>query len=152
MKIFPLALVLLLPAAIAAAQPAAPDYIPGDQADKTFHDTKSPVTAVTVALPKPSQTLQEQLIVRNASGQVETHANWIDHIVILEGEGTMTVGGKVSGDKESAPGERRGESSTGGKPYRLTPHTVLHIAAGTPHWLTLPPGGHIAYVVFKEKN
>jgi len=94
----------------------------------------------------------EQLVERDASAPVETHAEWTDHIIVLDGEATMVIGGTVADDKDSAPGERRGTSSSGGMEYRMAKDVMITIPAGTPHWTVLKPGQHVRWVVFKIKE
>ena len=94
----------------------------------------------------------EQLVEREASAPVETHAEWTDHIIVLDGEATMVIGGTVADDRDSAPGERRGTSSTGGTEYRMAKDVMITIPAGTPHWTVLKPGQHVRWSVFKIKE
>jgi hypothetical protein len=122
------------------------NFMPAEQAQKIGTDIKNGVSSAFLFR---RDNLQEELVARDASGQVETHATWIDHIVVQDGEATLTVGGTVAGDKETAPGERRGVSVTGGTVYHITRDAVIDINAGMPHWMTLRPGGHIRYLVFK---
>lgn len=93
-----------------------------------------------------------ELVARTRSGQVETHRNSVDHIIVLDGAGTITVGGSVSGNKDMGNGEWRGVSSSGGKSYALTPGAAVTIPAGMPHWTQVPAGGHLKVVVFKTRN
>jgi quercetin dioxygenase-like cupin family protein len=94
----------------------------------------------------------QQLVERTASAPVETHAEWTDHIIVLDGEATMIIGGTVADDHDSAPGERRGASSTGGKEYRMVKDVMITIPPGTPHWTVLKPGQHVRWSVFKIKE
>ncbi|HET7086468.1 MAG TPA: hypothetical protein VFI23_16995 [Rhizomicrobium sp.] len=94
----------------------------------------------------------EQLVERDASAPVETHAEWTDHIIVLDGEATMVIGGTVPDDHDSGPGERRGTHSVGGKEYRMAKDVMITIPAGTPHWTVLKPGQHVRWVVFKIKE
>jgi quercetin dioxygenase-like cupin family protein len=94
----------------------------------------------------------QQLVERTASAPVETHAEWTDHIVVLDGEATMIIGGTVPDDHESGPGERRGTHSIGGKEYRMAKDVMITVPAGTPHWTVLKPGQHVRWVVFKIKE
>jgi hypothetical protein len=123
-------------------------FMPAEEAEKIGTNIKNGISSGFLFR---RDNLAEEFVARDASGQVETHANWIDHIVVQDGEATLTVGGTVVGDKETAPGERRGVSITGGTVYHITRDAVIDINAGMPHWMTLPAGGHIRYVVFKER-
>ena len=94
----------------------------------------------------------QEVVYRDASGVPEVHANWADHFVVIEGTASIIVGGKVVGEKETGPGEKRGTSITGGKEYALTPGTSITIPPGVPHWTVLKPGAHFRAVVFKLKD
>lgn len=94
----------------------------------------------------------EQLVERTASAPVETHAEWTDHIIVLDGEATMVIGGTVPDDRESGPGERRGTHSVGGTEYRMAKDVMITVPAGTPHWTVLKPGQRVRWVVFKIKE
>ena len=97
-------------------------------------------------------TYGQELVYRDGSGVPEVHANWADHFVVIEGEATLILGGKVVDEKETAPGEKRGTSITGGKSYVLTPGTSITVPPGMPHWTVLKPGAHFRAVVFKLKD
>lgn len=74
------------------------------------------------------------------------------YISILEGEGTLTYGGTVSGDKETAPGERRGGTIRDGTNLALHPGDYLQIPAGMPHLIVAGPGKKIRYVLFNTRE
>lgn len=89
---------------------------------------------------------------RDRSGEVEVHAAWDDVIVVQEGTGTVLFGGRVSGDRETAPGERRGGQVSGGSTRVLAAGDVMVIPAGMPHQVQVPPGGSITYFVVKASS
>jgi mannose-6-phosphate isomerase-like protein (cupin superfamily) len=97
-------------------------------------------------------TYGQELVYRTASGVPEVHRDWADHFVVVEGAATLVLGGKVVGEKETAPGEKRGTAITGGKSYALTPGTNITVPPGMPHWTVLKPGAHFRAVVFKLKD
>jgi mannose-6-phosphate isomerase-like protein (cupin superfamily) len=86
---------------------------------------------------------------RTADGQVEVHLKLNDEFVVQSGHATVLVGGKVEGNKETAPGEWRGGKVTGAKAYQLGPGDVLWIPAGAPHQTLVPKGGDFRYLAFK---
>ena len=45
---------------------------------------------------------------RTADGEAEVHAEWDDVMMIQEGAATLLSGGRVSGGRQTAPGEMRG--------------------------------------------
>jgi mannose-6-phosphate isomerase-like protein (cupin superfamily) len=86
---------------------------------------------------------------RDADGQVEVHTRLNDEFVVLSGHATVLVGGRVEGNKETAPGEWRGGKISGAKSYAMGPGDVLWIPAGAPHQSLVPKGGDFRYLAFK---
>jgi mannose-6-phosphate isomerase-like protein (cupin superfamily) len=79
------------------------------------------------------------LIVRRAGdGEVETHVNQVDVVTVVSGEGTLVVGGAGVGMHQTAPGELRGTSITGGEMHKMAPGDVFHIPANVPHQMLVP--------------
>ena len=153
--------ILLVAAAVAGLSTAA--FAAGD-GDPLQYFSKEQAFA-TVAKPKPDgsatsnviaqhDAFSEQIVQRTVSGKVETHDFWTDYMVIVEGNATITIGGKVTGNAKNPngqAGEWLGDSSTGGKVYDLVPGAMIIIPKGVPHWMQLPPGGHLHYIAFKRK-
>lgn len=73
------------------------------------------------------------LLRRAVSGAPELHVRVNDFFVVLSGAGEIEVGGRVTGEKTVAPGEKRGEKLVGGVRYRVGPGDVLLVPAN--HWL-----------------
>jgi len=86
---------------------------------------------------------------REGSGQAEWHEKQADIMMISSGEVTMVYGGTIPDEKNTAAGERRGSSITGGTQVKLGPGDVLHIPAKTPHQMLLAPGAQVTYFVAK---
>ena len=86
---------------------------------------------------------------RDADGQVEVHMKLNDEFVVQAGHATVLVGGKVEGNRETAPGEWRGGKVTGARAYQLGPGDVLWIPAGAPHQALVAKGGSFRYLAFK---
>ncbi len=86
---------------------------------------------------------------RDADGLVEVHDRLNDEIVVQSGRATFLVGGKVEGNKQTAPGEWRGGKISGAKAYAMGPGDVLWIPAGAPHRALVPKGGDFRYLAFK---
>jgi mannose-6-phosphate isomerase-like protein (cupin superfamily) len=89
------------------------------------------------------------IVRRDADGQVEVHTRLNDEFVVQAGRATVLVGGRVSGNKEIAPGEWRGGTVVGAKSYRLGPGDVLWIPAGAPHQTLVKIGASFTYLAFK---
>jgi mannose-6-phosphate isomerase-like protein (cupin superfamily) len=82
-------------------------------------------------------------------GGGESHANFADFNVVLDGEGTEVTGGKIVDPKEISPGEVRGSKLQGGTPHVLHKGDVLYIAAGVPHQALVAPGKTFVYYTLK---
>lgn len=92
------------------------------------------------------------MIRRDKDGEVEVHDEMNDQIVMMEGRATMQVGGAVSGNRATGPGEWRGGTQVGGKTYTLGPGDVLWIPAGSPHQIRPLPGQSVSYLTFKDNH
>jgi mannose-6-phosphate isomerase-like protein (cupin superfamily) len=89
---------------------------------------------------------------RDQTGEVEIHDAWDDVFVVQEGMGTLLLGGTVTGDRVTAPGERRGGRISGGGSQTLVAGDVMVIPAKTPHQVQVPAGGSITYLVIKTPS
>jgi mannose-6-phosphate isomerase-like protein (cupin superfamily) len=144
-----------------ASQAGGPVYMPGINYDL-------PAVLVTTAdLARTRKTMEEQKqtdvpirmvdcggdegghqvgvsVVRRNKGQTgppAAHDQVSEVYHILEGTGTVVVGGKITNPKRrpfsewNGPG-LTGDGVTGGVPTKLTRGDVFIIPAGTPHWFT----------------
>lgn len=84
---------------------------------------------------------------RDQPGQSEVHATDTDIFVVIDGEATIVLGGKVLDPKETAPGEIRGSGIEGGQDYLLKPGVVLTVPRNTPHWVRETKPGFRYYVI-----
>lgn len=89
---------------------------------------------------------------RTRVGEAEVHAEWDDVMMIQEGSATLLSGGVVSGARESAPGEFRGGTITGGTRRALAPGDVVMVPAGVPHQVLVATGGSIVYLIVKVQR
>jgi len=136
-----------LAAGAAAAQPTSQGvYVPAAQIAASVAKTKDGSATAPVATGPGTTILAAH---RDADGQVEVHTKLNDEFVVLSGHATVLVGGKVEGNKETAPGEWRGGKVSGAKAYQLGPGDVLWIPAGAPHQSLVPKGGDFRYLAFK---
>lgn len=134
-------------AAAASAQPAGEGvYVPAAKITASNAKTKDGVATWPVPT-GPGTTLLAAH--RDTDGQVEVHLKLNDEIVVQSGRATFLVGGKVEGNRETAPGEWRGGKVTGAKAYAMGPGDVLWIPAGAPHQALVPKGGDFRYLAFK---
>jgi mannose-6-phosphate isomerase-like protein (cupin superfamily) len=86
---------------------------------------------------------------REKTGEVEVHEALNDVFVVRAGRARVQVGGKVEGNRQTAPGEWRGGKITGGTSYEVGPGDLLFIPAGQPH-LVEPKSKSFTYLAFKS--
>lgn len=86
---------------------------------------------------------------RDRDGEVEVHEHLNDELVIRSGHAVFRVGGTVAGNRQTAPGEWRGGTITGGDLYRMGPGDVLWIPAGMPHQALVDKGDPLSYLAIK---
>jgi mannose-6-phosphate isomerase-like protein (cupin superfamily) len=84
---------------------------------------------------------------RDKVGQSEIHVTDTDVFIVLEGNATIAVGGKMIGPKEVSPGEFRGSGIEGGTEYQLEKGVVLTVPRNTPHWIKQTKPGFRYFVV-----
>lgn len=92
------------------------------------------------------------MVHRDASGMAELHETDADVIVIIAGDGTLVVGGKMVAGKNTEPGEVRGSSIEGGVRQKIAPGDIMHVPPKTPHQVLLDPGTQISYFTYKVKE
>jgi mannose-6-phosphate isomerase-like protein (cupin superfamily) len=89
------------------------------------------------------------IIRRDKTGETEIHMAFNDIYVVESGHAKITVGGQVTGNRETLPTEWLGGDISGGKDYSLARGDVLFIPAGVPHQVLVSPKGSITYVTVK---
>ena len=89
------------------------------------------------------------LVARTKTGVVEIHAHWDDVFFMLDGEATEMTGGTVIDAKTTPDGETRGTRLDGAVSTPVHTGDVVHISAGTPHWMVLTPGKTCTYYIEK---
>jgi glc operon protein GlcG len=88
---------------------------------------------------------------RTAPGEVEIHDRDTDIVYVLEGSAQFVTGGKALEPKNTAPGEWRAKSISGGEERRLVKGDVLVIPNGVPHWFKEVAAPFLYYVVKVSK-
>jgi mannose-6-phosphate isomerase-like protein (cupin superfamily) len=78
------------------------------------------------------------IVRREGDGEAEVHQNQVDVITVVSGEGTLVVGGTAADTHQTALGELRGKSITGGAMHKMSPGDVFHIPANVPHQMLVP--------------
>lgn len=84
---------------------------------------------------------------RDNPGSAEVHLYETDVIYVLNGSSTFIVGGTMTEPKETAFGEIRGKSISGGTSYALKPGDVIVVPPHTPHWFKEVTAPFLYYTV-----
>jgi mannose-6-phosphate isomerase-like protein (cupin superfamily) len=87
---------------------------------------------------------------RTKSGEAEVHDALNDVFLVRSGRATVTVGGTVTGNRQTSPGEWRGGTIAGASNFEVGPGDVLWIPAGVPHQIIVPDNGDFSYLAFKS--
>src|SRR5688572_25243320 len=137
MKIMIFTVAVLAWPMMASGQSAYPGFSILKVADLNQHDAE---LAKTIGADGSSRkTVVEfgdhriRMLLRNGDGAPETHPNEIDFVVVHSGEGTLVLGGTLSGASTGPGGETTGGVLRGGERYPLAPGDILHIPAKVPH-------------------
>ena len=72
---------------------------------------------------------------------VEVHDSSDDIYYVLDGTATLLLGGTLVEPNETAPGEWRAKTSTGGKSYTIKKGDLIVVPRGTPHQRTVTGKG-----------
>lgn len=88
-----------------------------------------------------------RLLYRVAEGAPEQHDKIVDVWIVQSGEGTLVVGGKMTGTKAgTGDGEFLGTGIDGGERHALGAGDIVHIPAKSPHRVIARAGQHVTYV------
>ena len=132
----------------ALAQPdAKPIYVPAKDLDAMVAKTKDGLASAKVPTGSPDHVVM--IAHRTQDGEVELHAKLADEIIVRSGHARIQVGGKVTGQRQTAPDEFRGGTMTGGEVFDLSPGDAIWIPVGQPHQVLVPKGGQITYTAAK---
>jgi mannose-6-phosphate isomerase-like protein (cupin superfamily) len=133
--------------AIAAMAQGEGGYMVVPKASQKFKDGPGGLYSQDLLL--NHKNAQANITTRNKSGQVEQHADWEDHMFILDGEATLVLGGTIVNGKTTGPGETRGDSSKGGKSFTVHAGDYVYVPINTPHQMQIAAGKSIKYAVVK---
>lgn len=141
-KHWPLAFLLpLAAAALAADAPSSPRYFKPAEVDAA----RARGETGSVLVEEPDFKVMASR--RDKPGQSEVHASDTDIFVVIDGQATIVVGGRMIDPQETAPGEIRGSGIQGGTDYLLEKGVVLTVPRNTPHWVRETRPGFRYYVV-----
>ena len=119
------------------------------RAQGLLQQAKTAPTGVAFATIDDFPGYHMMIVARDKTGPAETHANWADVMIVLDGEATEVTGGTMlEGKLDPATGETRGPRVEGGTRTKIAKGDVLNIPSGMPHWTVLATGKTLtAYVV-----
>jgi mannose-6-phosphate isomerase-like protein (cupin superfamily) len=89
---------------------------------------------------------------RTVSGGAEIHAHFDDVMLVMEGRATLITGGTLIDPHSGSNGETTGSGIRDGATQSLAPGDVVHVPAGTPHQIIVPPGTIYSAMVIKIKE
>lgn len=147
-----------------AALLAAPAAAHAQAADSVRHLSAATLRHAVAAAPgEQTRALYDRMMAdagaytiiqirRTADGEAEVHAEWDDVMMIQDGAATLLSGGEVAGGRQTAPGELRGGTITGGTRRPVTPGDVLTVPAGVPHQMLVAEGQSVSYLVLKVRS
>ncbi len=92
---------------------------------------------------------QAIVVRRDKTGEAEIHEKMIDVMIVTEGEATLKVGGTVAETRPNAESEIRGKSLAGSVDKKIGPGDTIYLPAGTAHWVVVPDGKSITYLLLK---
>ena len=93
---------------------------------------------------------QAIVVRRDKTGEAEIHEKMIDIMIVTEGEATLKVGGTLAETRPNATaGEIRGKSLVGSVDKKIGPGDTIYLPAGTAHWVVVPEGKTITYLLLK---
>ena len=149
-------LMLSLVAAPLMAQSGAPIVHHADELAQ--HETKLMAAAKASPDGIGSEQMNELpnartlMVVRVKTGPAERHQTWADQIVMLKGSATLVTGPAMQGEKPVAghPGESTGTAVQGNE-VQLHAGDIARVTPGVPHWVKVPAGQTVTYLVFKER-
>jgi len=83
---------------------------------------------------------------------IENHVHWLDIVTVLDGEGTLAIGGKAVSPNMTNPAEPRGTTMTGAKIVPLHPGDYVVVPAGVWHIFSGTRTRNLRYVIFKQRD
>lgn len=130
--------------------------------------TKQEVSAITKEIERQSGNIQKDVFAQSGTQMrvaifhdekrendlFEVHDGSDDVYYVLEGEATLMLGGTLVEPKQTAPGEWRSKSATGGQNVTIRKGDLIVVPRGTPHQRTVTGKGFamILIKIFETKQ
>ena len=104
--------------------------------------------AVLNALPRADHRRHDvQIIYRSGYTQPEIHETKWDLYVILDGSGTLRLGGERVNWVDGLPQDEQRPELSGAQEFHVTEGDMVHVPARTWHQVMLPDGASITYAL-----
>ncbi len=148
LRVFTISLLLTLQTAAQDASKVV--FVPANQIESQIR--KAPANAIGESeIDLIEHTPEHAAILprRTAPGQAEVPQNQADIWYVIDGGCTFVIGGSVVGGAQTAPGEIRGSSISGGDERTIAKGDFIRVPAGVPHWVKQIEGKEIVYIVVK---
>jgi mannose-6-phosphate isomerase-like protein (cupin superfamily) len=133
-----------------AAPGAAPMHVTTKQLDKMTETVRDGVAATV--LPLGDDAPMTMTIRRTKTGEAEVHEALNDTFMVRAGRAAVLVGGTLTGQRQTGPGEWRGGTISGATRYEVGPGDMVWIPAGLPHQVIVPAGRSFSYAVVKTRK
>lgn len=141
--------------ALAFALPAAAQAPAGFAASA---EIRAQVAAMAQAM-KPDQGFMARPVVSDGKtvaaleywrkpGRPAVHPDEAEYAIVIDGAGTLIIGGTLVAPEMRRPGLTEGSRIEGGTTHRLAPGDVMLIPAGAPHWFGIE-GTHLVLLGIK---
>jgi len=86
------------------------------------------------------------------TNHIENHVHWLDLVTVLEGEGTLAIGGTPVDAVYTNPAEPSGTRMTGARIVPLHPGDFVIVPAGVWHIFSGTATTKLRYVIFKQRE
>jgi mannose-6-phosphate isomerase-like protein (cupin superfamily) len=96
---------------------------------------------------------QAIVVRRDKTGEAESHEKLADMMIVTDGEATLKIGGQVVEKRPNTADEIRGKALADGSTQvvekKIGPGVIIYLPPGLPHWVVLPEGKQITYLLLK---
>ena len=146
-RIAALGLALAMGGAAMPPPEGKPIFVKSKDLDALVAKTKDGLASAKLPTSNPNHVTM--IAHRLADGEVEVHTKLADEIIVRTGHARLRVGGKVTGQHQTAPDEFRGGTQTGGEVFDLHPGDAVYVPVGQPHQMLVKKGEQITYTAAK---
>jgi len=120
-----------------------------DELDKLMYRPGDTHSAVVTDHENFDVEFVERALITN---HIENHVHWLDLVTVLEGEGTLAIGGTPVDAVYTNPAEPSGTKMTGARIVPLHPGDFVIVPAGVWHIFSGSANHTLRYVIFKQRE